>query len=66
MCYRCNGSMMKEFYYKPTYESSMGDKGIAMKSNPKFDGDSSQNMKFEGMAPERTASAREAQDTGRQ
>jgi hypothetical protein len=58
--------MMKEFYYKPTYESSMGDKGIAMKSNPKFDGDGEQNMKFEGMAPERTASAREAQDTGRQ
>jgi hypothetical protein len=58
--------MMKEFYYKPTLESSMGDKGIAMKNNPKFDGDGEQNMKFEGMAPKRIASATEAQYTGRQ
>jgi len=46
--------------------SSMGDDGIAMKDNPRYDGDSGQGEKFEGTAPSKNVSAEEAQNSGRQ
>lgn len=47
-------------------DGSMGDAGIAMKSNPRYDGDGGTSKKFEGMAPEKPVSAAQAQNTGRQ
>lgn len=47
-------------------DGSMGDAGIAMKNNPRFDGDSGQSKKFEGMSAEKSTTAKEAQYTGRQ
>jgi|LauGreDrversion4_2_1035121.scaffolds.fasta_scaffold624008_2 hypothetical protein len=47
-------------------ESSMGDKGIAIKQTHKFEGDPDQDMKFEGKSPSKTADASEAEYTGRQ
>lgn len=49
-----------------TADGSMGDGGVAMKSNPRYDGDSGQTKKFEGKAPQRSSSASQAQFSGRQ
>ena len=47
-------------------DGSMGDAGIAMKNSTRFDGDSGQSKKFEGMSAEKSTSAAEAEYTGRQ
>lgn len=47
-------------------ESSMGDKGIAIKNNPRYDGDSGEGKKFEGTAPSTGVSAAQAENSGRQ
>jgi hypothetical protein len=49
-----------------TQDGSMGDKDIAMKANPRYDGDNGQSEKFEGMRPEATAVASQVQFSGRQ
>ena len=46
-------------------QASLGDKQIAMKLNPKFDG-TGQSKKFENLKPEATVSASEAELEGRQ
>ena len=46
--------------------SSMGDDGIAMKNAPEFDGDSGQSGKFEGLAPSKATSGKQAELSGRQ
>jgi hypothetical protein len=68
MCAGCV-SASQDFDAKPfgsTNNGSMGDKGIAIKSDTKYDGDSGQGEKFEGMAPSAEVSAGQAQYTGRQ
>ena len=68
MCAGCV-SASQDFDAKPfgsTSNGSMGDKGIAIKTNTKFDGDSGQGEKFEGVAPAAPTGAAEAQYTGRQ
>ena len=46
--------------------AAMGDKGIAIKDDPRYDGDQGQDKKFEGMAPGKTDSAKTVENTGRQ
>jgi len=58
--------MLKYRYPSPETNSAMGDRGIAMKTDSRFDGDRGQNKKFEGLAPAPSDSARLAQQTGRQ
>jgi hypothetical protein len=68
MCAGCK-SYKQEFYYNPESENksgSMGDKGIAIKDNPKYDGTGEQDQKFEGMAPGKSSGAKEVEYTGRQ
>lgn len=68
MCTQCLSSL-QDFDAKPfgsVKDGSMGDKGIAMKSNTRYDGDGGTSQKFEGMAPEKSASALQAENTGRQ
>jgi hypothetical protein len=45
---------------------ALGDKGLAIKSSVRFDGIGNQSQKFEGMPPEKTASASEAEYMGNQ
>ena len=52
--------------FLPTKNGSMGDDGIAMKNDTKYDGDGGQGEKFEGMAPGKSSGAKEVQYTGRQ
>lgn len=70
MCANCRSSYQsQDFNDKPfgyTNDGSMADKGVAMKANTRYDGDNGQDEKFEGMAPGTTASAAEAQNSGRQ
>ena len=47
-------------------DASYGDKGIALKNNPRYEGDSGQSKAEEGLAPLKTASAALVQQTGRQ
>jgi hypothetical protein len=47
-------------------ESSMGDKGIAIKQTHKFEGDPDQDIFFEGKHPNKTADASTAENTGHQ
>jgi len=68
MCAGCKSASM-DFDAKPftaTQNGSMGDKGIAMKYNPRYDADSGQGEKFEGMAPSKSDNASTVQYTGRQ
>jgi len=69
MCSGCRSVQSKDFDDKPftsTKNGSMGDDGVAMKDDTKYDGDSGQGKKFEGMAPGKSTGATEAQYTGRQ
>lgn len=69
MCAGCRSYQSEDFDAKPfgtIRDGSMGDAGIAMKNNPKFDGDSGQGEKFEGMAPDRAAGAKQVEYSGRQ
>jgi hypothetical protein len=52
--------------FLPTKNGSMGDDGVAIKDDEKYDGDSGQSKKFEGMGPSKGTGAKEAQNTGRQ
>jgi hypothetical protein len=52
--------------FLPTKNGSMGDDGVAIKDDEKYDGDSGQSEKFEGMGPSKGTGAKEAQNTGRQ
>lgn len=45
---------------------AMGDDGIAMKNDPKFDADSGTSQKFEATSPGEETSGSQAQWTGRQ
>ena len=47
-------------------ESSMGDKGIAIKQTPKFTGPSEQTIEFEGEHPNKTVDERQAENSGHQ
>lgn len=47
-------------------DGSMGDKNVSIKADPRYDGDNGQSQKFEGLRPQATASASQAQFTGRQ
>lgn len=51
---------------KSQTNAAYGDRGIAIKSSVKFEGDAAQNKKFEGLAPKENDSAKLAQYTGRQ
>jgi hypothetical protein len=69
MCEGCRSYQSKDFDARPftdTRNGSMGDDGIALKNNVKFDGDSGQGKKFEGLAPEKADGASTVQYTGRQ
>jgi hypothetical protein len=69
MCVGCRSYQSEDFDANPfteTKNGSMGDKGIAMKNNARYDGDSGQGEKFEGMAPSKSDNAATAQYTGRQ
>lgn len=68
MCAGCK-SASQDFNDKPFgtgSDSSMGDDGIAIKNSTKFEGDSGQSKKFEGLAPEKSVGASQAQYSGRQ
>lgn len=45
-------------------DGSMGHGGIAMADNPKFEGESSQNMKFEGMPSKSSSDATQVERSG--
>jgi hypothetical protein len=60
------GALDDKQYGVNTADGSMGDENIAMKNNPKYDGDGGQSQKFEGMAPQRSSSASQVQFSGRQ
>lgn len=47
-------------------DGSMGDAGVAMRTNTKFDGVNSTNQKFEGSTPDKNVGAAQAQYSGRQ
>ena len=49
-----------------TNDGSMGDKGVAMKDNPRYTGDPEKDKKFEDMAPGKTDKASTIENTGRQ
>jgi hypothetical protein len=49
-----------------TADGSQGDKGEAIKTNPKFDGDSRQNIKFEGEKAGPSVSAIQMENVGRE
>jgi hypothetical protein len=52
--------------FTPHTYGALGDEGIAMSYDRKFDGPGSQTNKFEGMGPEKEASASEVEYTGHQ
>jgi hypothetical protein len=60
------GALDDKPYGVNSADGSMGDENIAMKNNPKYDGDSGQSQKYEGQAPQRSSSASQVQFTGRQ
>ena len=69
MCRNCLSYQSKDFddkQFGSTRDGSMGDKGIAMKNNTRYDGDSGQGKKFEGLSADKTASASQVQYSGRQ
>jgi hypothetical protein len=45
---------------------AMGDDGIAVKNNPKYDGVGNTAEKFDGLKAEKNDSAKVAENTGRQ
>jgi hypothetical protein len=47
-------------------DGSMGDKDVAMKANPRYDGDNGQDRLFEGLRPAATAATSQVQFSGRQ
>jgi hypothetical protein len=72
MCAGCRSSSQgasEDLNAKPfgtLSDGSMGDAGVAMKANDKFDGSNSQNEKYELSAPSRNASATAVANVGRQ
>jgi hypothetical protein len=69
MCTNCMSSQSKDFdprQFGISNYGALGDKGLAIKTSVRFEGLGAQSQKFEGMAPEKTASASEAEYTGRQ
>ena len=72
MCGSCMSSSQgasQDLNAKPfggTNDGSMGDAGVAIRSNTKFDGANSTDQKFEGEAPDMNVGAAQAQYSGRQ
>lgn len=69
MCAGCRSYQSQDFdanQFSSTKNGSMGDQGIAMQSNTKYDGDNGQDQKFEGMAPAKLDKASTVEYTGRQ
>lgn len=69
MCSGCLSYQSRDLNARPfgdTSYGSLGDKGVAIKASLRYEGDNGQDKKFEGIAPGKTASAAEAEETGRQ
>lgn len=69
MCYSCMSSQSKDFdprQFGISNYGALGDKGLAIKTSVRYEGLGEQSEKFEGMGPTKTASAAEAEYTGRQ
>lgn len=63
MCTTCLGRGQT---FQNGINSSLGDDGIAIKNNTKYDGSGNQDKKFEGEYAAASDNAKMAQDTGRQ
>lgn len=60
------GAMDDKQFGVNSADSAEGDKGVAMKRNPKYDGPSEENVKYEGIKSHSATSAAQMNYGGRE